>query len=106
MEPRDDVDLAADPLGLIGHGAGQRAIEELLAKAADIDGELAAALDGEIAQAGAELPGCGFVKLVEYEFGFLAGEDGKIVGHGGTFYSVCAWRLLLHVQSRARQTKV
>lgn len=76
MEPRDDVDLATDPLGLIGHGAGHCAIEELLAEASDIDGELVAALDGEIAQARAELPGGGFVKLVEYEFGFLAGEDG------------------------------
>lgn len=79
MEARDYVDFAADPFGLIGDCAGKGAVEELLAEAADVDGEPVAALDGEGAEARTEIPGSGFVEFLEDEFGFLAGDGGEIV---------------------------
>ena len=78
MEAGDDVDLAADPLGLVGDCAGKGAVEELLAETADIDGESVAPFDGEGAEARAEVPGCGFVECFEDELGFLAGDGGEI----------------------------
>jgi len=90
VEAGDDVDFAADPFGLVGNCAGQGAVEELLAEASDIDGEAVAALDGEGADAGAEVPCGGFVEGVEDELGFLAGDGGEIV------VDVHGWNVLLH----------
>lgn len=103
VEARYDVDFAADPLGLIGDCAGKRAVEELLAEAADIDGETATALDGERAEARAEVPGGGFVEGFEDKFRFLAGDGGEIVVgiHVGTFYSECDGEVWFQLQSKS-----
>ena len=84
MKTRDDVDLAADPFGLIGNGTGKRAVEELLAEATDVNDEIMASGQGEVAESGAEIPCGGFVEIIEDELGFLSGDGGEIVvcGHG------------------------
>jgi len=51
MKAGDDVGLAANPFGLVGHRSGQRCGEEHLAKAADVNHQRVAALDGHLAQA-------------------------------------------------------
>lgn len=89
MKTRDDVDFAADPFGLIGNGAGKGAVKELLAEAANVDDEIVAAGESQVAESRAEIPGGGFVEYFEDELGFLMGDGSEIVvcGHG--------WNVLL-----------
>ena len=52
VEPSDGVDLARDPALVVGSGAGQRAVEELLvrrAEAADVDDQRKMTRKGEVA---------------------------------------------------------
>ena len=96
VEAGDDVDLAADPAGVVGGGAGEGAVEELLvggAEAADIDNDVQVAGDGEFAEERAELPGGLGGEGLEGEGGFLQLDGGEIFGdgHGATGYLTGFW---------------
>lgn len=86
MEAGDGVDLALDPAGVIGGGAGSGSEEELLvggAEAANVDDEAVMAGDGEFVEDRAELPGYVGVEAEEVEGLLLVGDAGEVVGGGG-----------------------
>jgi hypothetical protein len=76
MKAEGDVAFAADPFGVIRRGAGERGVEERLRGTTDVNDDSEAALDGEGAEARAELPGGVFVKGRELELAFLEGDAG------------------------------
>jgi hypothetical protein len=83
VEAVDGVALAADPVGLVGLGAGGGAGEEELAVALDF--YCAACGQGEevCAEERAELPCGAGVEGGEAQESFLLGEDGEVLLEGG-----------------------
>jgi len=80
MEAEDYVGLAADPLGVIGCGAGKSAVEERLQGTANIDDDGKSAVKGKGAKAGAETPGDLLVEGRKDESAFLERDAGEILG--------------------------
>ena len=70
-EPADDADLTFDPVVVVGRGAVQCVVEELVVVEADVDGDSVAALSGQPDQASSQGPGVVMVKAVELEAFFL-----------------------------------
>jgi hypothetical protein len=86
-EAFDDADLAGDPGVVVGGAAGQGGVEELLAAAADVDGDGQVAAGGEVDEQAAEVPGVGVVEAGEDEALLVLLEPGDqggdvVVGHG------------------------
>ena len=88
MEAGDDGDLAGDPALIVGRGAGEGGVEELLvggAEAADVGDDLLIAGESELAEGEADAP-CGVVvEGGEDELFFLAGDGGDVFGDGHFF---------------------
>ena len=82
MKAGRDVRLAADPLGIVGRGAGKRAIEKDLSEAADVDHNAQGALDGKDAQMAAQPPCCFLIEGTELKLFFLRLDAGEIIGDG------------------------
>ena len=85
MEAGDDVDLALDPAGVVGRGAGEGGVEKLLvglAEAANVDDDGVIAIGGELAKGEAEGPGGIVVEGGEEEFFFLLRDGCDVVGDG------------------------
>ena len=75
MEAGHGVGFALRPDRVIGRSAGQRAIEERMAKAANVNHQREFAADRHLAQARAQLPRGFFVETRELQRSFLAGDD-------------------------------
>lgn len=85
MEAGDDVDFALDPAGVVGGGAWERVVEELLvglSEASDVDDDGLFAGDGEFAEGEAEGPGDFWIEGGEAEELLLVGDAGDVVGEG------------------------
>lgn len=85
VESCDDVGFALDPAGVVGGGAGECGVEELLVgltEAADVDDDGMVSGDGEFAEGESEGPGGIEIEGGEAEELFLVGDAGEIVGDG------------------------
>ena len=88
MEAGDDVDFALDPTLVVGGGAGEGGVEELLvggAETPDVGYDFLIAGEGELADGEADAPGGVVVEGWEDELFFLAGYGGDVFGDGHGF---------------------
>jgi len=78
----DDAALAVDPGVVVRGGSGQRGVEELLAGAADVDGDGGVALPGQFDEEGAQRPRVVIGEVTERQAALLLfefGDGGPVV---------------------------